>query len=323
MAYPSYNQGQQPWRQRMAPQPGRGMARGARPMDAMRRQGIAGLAGNKPAGSMFGNMPQPQQAWGPQPRQPPQGRPQPLPNPTVPQPTGQPPQFGWGSWQPGDMNQWGGGQQPKPPGRGGQGQGQGQGQQGQQQGGNPYIPGDTPQEQRQMAKERAHKIEARNRKFFIEKGIPLTPELEQGMRSLESTYADTMLQLGIQEDEVMAMMDIAKNRLADAHKLSTRSVQEGAEDAGMFRSGVRQTVQDENNMGYGGEQQNLWLDTQAQIGGIGDARARALRGLQGGREDLLMDVIRGSVGDAAAGGASGLPTGNGRRRGSRNRRRRG
>lgn len=113
--------------------------------------------------------------------------------------------------------------------------------------------------------------------FFIGKGIPLTPEFEQGLRQVEDAFAKTMFDLGIQRAEVEGMIEQAKARTmtdfeqaigAEEEGLAARGVGGGvaAQAQGDLNTQVTRTLQDQYNQGAGAMGQLNSIEADARSG---------------------------------------------------------
>lgn len=162
---------------------------------------------------------------------------------------------------------------------------------------------------------------AQDRKFFAERGIPLTPELEEGMRLLSDEYLRTMIALGYREADAAAMLALEKERLASKYGDARAAADRSAAARGMFNSGTRLAEQEDVREGFGRAYQDLGLQHMAELRDIANAKAEAAQALQHGKQELALAVTGDQVAKAMEGDIfTGLPTG--RRRGRRRTRRR-
>lgn len=161
---------------------------------------------------------------------------------------------------------------------------------------------------------------AHDRQRFGKRGIPLTPEVEEGMRQLTDQYIQTMIEIGYSEADAAAQVDLAKERLANDFSNDQQSANDQMADAGLFNSGIRQSAQDDITQDYGRGFQDLGLAAAQQQRAFADARAQALEAMRQGRQELAMMGTRQAVESAASGNNySGLSTGRRGKKGSRRR----
>lgn len=161
---------------------------------------------------------------------------------------------------------------------------------------------------------------AQDREFFGKRGVPLTPEVEEGMRALTDEFIQTMIQIGYNEADAAAYVNMTKERLASDHGQDVSDINEAAANNGQFSSGLRLQQQADTSKQYGRSYQDLAMQSAQQQRAIADAKASSIEALRQGRQELAMNATRQAVGEAAAGNNyTGLRTGRRktRRRGNR------
>lgn len=135
---------------------------------------------------------------------------------------------------------------------------------------------------------------ARDRKFFIGKGIPMTPEFEEGMRQLTDEFEALLAELGVAEQDIMAMTELTKRRLAENHGTENAALQEEMTARGL-QGGAALENASQMGLQHGRAFEDLGLQTTKDLRSIAQQRAEAVLGHQKARQELFMQAARDAV----------------------------
>ena len=256
-------------RQRVAPQPDRRGAAGAKPMDFMRR-GLPGVNTGAMSGQLrMGAFAKPAPSFNAAAAPPPITGPTPVPKPQ-PAPVQTPGNWGWGGWQPPAA--------PNP----GNGQGNNGGNQGNQNNGNNGNGGGT----------EPPPVNEQEGQWFMNKGIPLTGEFLESIRNIQANFRQTMRGLRLSEQEIDNMVNMAKARTMTDMEAAIANEEESlaARGVGGQAGGIAMNVQNDLNTQVQRTFADQALNAQQAYGQLRNAEAEAKRIKRGSIEEVLADA---------------------------------
>lgn len=121
-------------------------------------------------------------------------------------------------------------------------------------------------------------------------GLPNSPEFMEGMRHLEDQLSATLMQIGIQRDEIPKMVELVKQRMATDQGLEYSQIDENANARGIYNSGIRRQDQERSDIPRQRQWQDFMFDINSRYGDLAQQEAQAKSDYWRARDEGLLDL---------------------------------
>jgi hypothetical protein len=132
----------------------------------------------------------------------------------------------------------------------------------------------------------------------------MNPHYQAGLAALDDEMRRQLAELNVGAEEAEALMQMTKARLGIEHQETLRRVDEGANERGIFNSGIRTRDRGYADLDFGQRYQDLELDRAARLRGIAQAQAQAHENRRRGVNDLairIAELLTNTLPDDVAG----------------------
>lgn len=120
--------------------------------------------------------------------------------------------------------------------------------------------------------------------------IEMNPHYQQGLAQLDDALRAELASIGVERNDMEAMLGLVKSRLGFEHQEGLRRVDEGANERGIFNSGIRMRDRGYTDVDFNRRYQDLDLQRLEGTRGLAQREARAHEDRRRGGNDLALRI---------------------------------